>query len=234
MSCQSLKKELFSSLFPIKQTTLINHLLYRCIVLSVAETAVWRILASAHHQPISDTAWLIPTLSDSVCTHTVELMNFRMDLSFLPAHFRLSANLLSHNVIPLSLAPVVPQDMAPLRATSLPAEIYIPHHADLLRTCRSREMMMMSPITMGSSKWKRLTNSLNVITRGGWFNSFGLWFYCHADPVRLSHLSVWCQICLKRSQLGRQDESHYNWCISLWKEKPDPSKETLLSSVVYF
>lgn len=188
--------------------------------------AKWNILVIAHHQPVSDMAWLTLTLGDSVCTNTVELMNFRMYLSFLPAHFRLSVNLLSHNVI-FSL-------LTGYGAFACNVIIkYLPH----MWTCCTQELRGDVPDNNGISKWKRLTNSLNVITPGVDLILWALVLLSHWS-VRLSHLSVWCQICLKLSQLSRQNESHYNWCISLWKEKPDPFTKQrdilLLSSIAYF
>ena len=170
------------------------------------------------------------THTDSACTRTVQLMNFRVDLSFLPAHFRLSVNLLSHNVIFSIL--LSHRIWRPCMKHHYRLK-YIPH----TWTCRTRELRDDVPDNNGISKWKRLTNSLNVITPGLDLILWALVLLSHWS-VRLSHLSVWCQICLKLSQLCRQNESHYNWCISPWKEKPDPStkqRETVpLSSIAYF
>lgn len=174
---------------------------------------VWRIL----RQPISDKAWLILTLSDSACTRTVALMNFRTDLIPLPAHFRLSINLLSPNVIFSLLSSHRIRHPRKRRHYRLK---YIPHMWTLVVAHGSWEMM--SPDNNGISKWKRLTNSLNVITPGVDLILWALVLLSHWS-VPLSHLSVWCQICLKLSQLCRQNESHYNWCISSRKEKLDLS-----------
>lgn len=144
-------------------------LLNRHIVLSVTEQAVWRILVSAHHRPLSDRAWLTLTLSDPVCTHTVELMNFRMDLSFLPAHFRLSANLLSHNVI-LSL--LLSHRTRRPRMQHHYQQRYIPH----MWTCCAQEPRDDVPDNKGISKWKKLDQQFECNYSGGWFNSFSSGF----------------------------------------------------------
>lgn len=163
-TCQSSKEELFINLFPTNRQWLIKHSLCRHTVLSVTcafiEIATWRILASAHHQPISDMAWLTLTLSDPVCTHSHRRAHeFGMDLSFLPAHFRLSVNLLSHNVI-LSL--LLSHRIWRPRMRHHYRLKYIPH----MWTCSTREPRDDVPDNNGISKWKRLTNSLNVITLG--------------------------------------------------------------------
>lgn len=106
--------------------------------------------------------------------------------------------------------------MVPLHATSLPPEIY----SHMWTRC-ARELRDDVPDNNGISKWKRLTNSLNVITPGVDLILWALVLLSHWS-VPFSHLSVWCQICLTLSQLCRQNEAHYNWCISSWKEKVDP------------
>lgn len=74
------------------------------------------------------------------------------------------------------LAPIVPRDTAPSHATSLPAEIY--PQSDLLHMELRDDVLDKTWI----SKWKRFTDTLNVITLRVDLIFLGFWFYCHTDP----------------------------------------------------
>lgn len=141
-------------------------------------------------------------------------MNFGMDLSFLLPHFRPSVSLLSRNVI-FSL--LLSHGIWCPRVHHHYHLKYIPH----TWTCCTRELRDDVPDNNGISKWKRLTDSLNVITPGVDLILWALVLLSHWS-MWLSHLSVWCQICLKLSKLYSQNENYYNWWIFSWKQKPDP------------
>lgn len=175
--------------------------------------------------PIGEYSWVLTTsqfqiLRDSYCLWVI-LYALTLQSSWIsgwiwssfPAHFMLSVNLLSNNII-FSL--LLSHRIRGLRTQHHYRLKYIPH----LWTCCMQELRDDVPDKNGISEWKRLTNSLNVITPGVDLILWALVLLSHWS-VRASHLSVWCQICLKLSQLCRQNESHYYRCISLWKEKMD-------------
>lgn len=70
------------------------------------------------------------------------------------------------------------------------------------------------------SKWKRLTATLNVITRRVDLIFWGVLVLLSYWSMKSSHLSVWCHICLKLSQLWEWEPLKLMYLIVTGKTWP--------------
>lgn len=135
--------------FPRNRQWLTKHSLYRDTELPVTcaltEMATWRILASAHRQPISDMAWLMLTLSDPVRTHSHRRAHEFQDGSELPSGtFQVKRQ-------PFCLITSSSQCYCPTGYGALACDIITAWN--IFPTC-GPVAQMMSPITMGSANGK--------------------------------------------------------------------------------